>query len=194
MHYPSRHIAYSPLGLAVIICLCLVGCLTLSSCASSNDEQVIEESVKSEFDGLASRSGQTVERVVDYMDLDELGVFGVKGSEFAELLLEDLDYRIDGIEIAEDRAEATVTITCRSYSAFMTTLTEERDAFLTQVEASHTPKAQAALQAGALILETLENTPLEECEPVTIAYVKHGSTWQPSESAHEDIALTLLTS
>ena len=166
---------------------CFVGC------AEKSDEQVIRDALTSELDGYKNHDAKAVAWFAEDMDLEELAAFDVNAEDLARTYLDGFDYRIDDVVIEEDVAYATVTITCKSYSSYLSILAEEKSSLLERSATSKESASARAKAAGEVIISALERTELATCPALVIRYDRVDNTWKPAETALHDINMTMLS-
>lgn len=171
------------LSLIIIATVAAGALLALPGCAEKTDEQVIRDALTKELDGYKNHDADTVSMFADDMNLDELEVFGVNADEFARTYLEGFDYTIDEILVDEDTAQASVTISCKSYSSYLA-------ARSANTKESVAARAEAA---GDAMVEILRQIDVATCSPLIIRYDKIDNTWKPAESALHDVNMAMLT-
>ena len=181
------------LSLIIIATAAAGALLALPGCAEKTDEQVIRDALTKELDGYKNHDADTVSMFADDMNLDELEVFGVNADEFARTYLEGFDHTIDEILVDEDTAQASVTISCKSYSSYLAALTSEKETLAARSANTKESVAARAEAAGDAMVEILRQIDVATCSPLIIRYDKIDNTWKPAESALHDVNMAMLT-
>lgn len=119
---PTRARLFPVLTLIVVCALCL-GSL-LSGCKSNNDDQevraVLESSLTIDDSDLSDITATLNKETV-------LDAYGVKLGDYVGTLLQGYSYNIDTIQVTDDTATASVTVTARNFSTAITAFKKSMD-------------------------------------------------------------------
>jgi hypothetical protein len=179
----------------LVAAFCALGVFTLSGCAQKQtDEEVIREQLTTELDSIKNVDSNFVDDFSESINMTQLSVYGIDGTDFMQAYLNGFDYSIDDISVEGDQATATVTLTCKSYSGYqnaledaVTKITENPEELTTMTEDDINKKI------GEIVIGSLENVDLAQTTPIEIKYTKENDTWEPASSTSGDIASALMT-
>lgn len=164
----------------------------LLSCSSKTDKEVIQESIAKELDGFKNMDDTALANFVDDMDIDELSQFNVNPKDFMHSYLDGFDYFIDDIEIDSNKATATVTLSCKSFSEYESKLSDATAHLSDSDTLTQMSSSELNELFGSIIMDSLEETPVKNTQPIYIVFTKNNNTWVPSGSASYDIANALM--
>lgn len=166
----------------------------LAGCGGQSDEEVIRESLTQELESIKNLDDAFVDEMIADMDVDELAAYGIDGAEFMKAYLDGFDYTVDGITVDGDTAEATITMTCKSFDGYQNALTEAATAIQDDPSAiQDMTESELNLYLGELIMNTLSQVEVAQTDPVTIEYTKSNNTWEPAAAAAQDITYALMS-
>lgn len=167
--------------------------LPLAGCAHQTDEEAIESSIAKRLDSYKNPDSTETANFAVRMDIDSLAQYGVSMGDFMRAYLDGFDYAIDDVAIDGDTATATVTIRCKSFSAYEEALARAADE-MKQDPAFATMSTEKLNEAyGSAILDTLAGVEVREAEPITIVFEKVDNVWSPVSEASDDIAEAIMS-
>lgn len=115
----NRTALRAALGSACAV-LALVGGLVLTGCSGGADpEQLIREDITSSLDELKNMDEETIQEYADQIGTTGLESYGIEATDIIAAMVDGFDYTIDSVEVGEDSATATVTVTSKSMSELM---------------------------------------------------------------------------
>lgn len=166
------------------------------SVSPSEGEADIEAAVAVELDKLKNKDAEVVQKLA--VELDEgladsagygLTDLGVDPKLFAEWMLVDLDYKLDG---AYDNGDGTATayadVTLRDSFAFATTFMDDAQAAIDAGEMEGMDEAAAKAKLGELYTAAMEKSTGMTTDYVSFDLVKSGDTWKvDQESLNEEL-------
>ncbi len=165
---------------SVAVCMLtaiFVSMLFLVSCAPKSPEMVLEESVVSELDLIASADSSTIGEFSDYMDISELDQFGIDAYEFGTAYFKGFDYRIDDIDVTENAARVEVTLTMKDYPTFQSKLEKAVDRLNLDNKRKNYSNERFKELYGNAVMAALNETPDTKRNPITITYRRDGNAW-----------------
>lgn len=91
-----------------------------SGCSSEPSiEQLIREDVTSTFDNLKSMDEDAIAELAEGLGATGLESYGTDTTDIIAAMVDGFDYTIDSVEVEEDSATATDTVTSKSMSELM---------------------------------------------------------------------------
>ena len=175
---------------AVAVVIALAAALTatlLGGCFGPSDEQIIRDGLNEEFSAIADSESEARQQIVDSMGLENgISDWGVEPQEFVDSLFDGFAYEIGGITVDSEQgtAEAQVTLTNKSAEGVVTGLQNSLSELLESSEVLAMTQGEIAEKMGELIMESVENAPLEENE-LTLPCVREGEDWTIDDSAED---------
>lgn len=165
-----------------------------TGCSGQNDEQVIREALSKELDACKNLDDNAMQELIGDMDLSELTTYGINGTDFMKSYLEGFDYSIDSVTVDGDKAEAIVTLTCKSFSGFETALTSAAESIVSDPTAYADMSMDELNQMlGTMVMDAINGVELAKTEPITISYTKSGNEWTPDSTASQNISSAMMT-
>ena len=198
MGYVKSQSRYRTKGIltSLLVVLALMGSLAmLSGCSGQkSDDQIIRDSLTSELDSIKNLDENFVNELSESIDMSQLSVYGIDGVKFMKAYLDGFDYTIDSVNVEGDTAQAQITLTCKSYTAYLQAL---RDAVNLRIanpdELAGKSNDDINKKIGEIVIQSLNGVELKPTEPVTIKYTKVDNTWEAASSTSGDIAAALMT-
>lgn len=181
-------------GLVAALALCL-GLAVLPGCGSQEDSaEIIRNSLSSELDSIKKLDETFVNEFSESINMSQLSMYGIDGVEFMKSYLEGFDYTIDDITVNGDTAEATITLTCKSYTGYKDALNAAVDDIIANSdELAGVSNDDINKRVGEIVISSLNNVALKPTQPITITYTKVNDTWEPASSTSGDISRALMT-
>ena len=180
---------FLPIVLSFAMAVCAVA---FAGCAGQSDEEVIREALVQELDSYKNLDDAVVDEMTQSMDLEELSSYGIDGKAFMQSYFNGFDCTIDSVTVDGDKASAVITLTCKSLSAFQSSL-EDALSNLDVEKLATMSEDELNQYTSDLIMNALDSVEVAQTEPITIEYTKDGNTWTPSASASDDIAAAMLS-
>lgn len=171
--------------------------LTLSlgafvGCGKS-DEDVIRNALTEELDAIKTLDSDYMNQMVAEMEADEFSEFGIDPLEFMSQYLSGFDYTIDSVTVDGDTAEAVVTLTVKSFSAYNSAVEANTYAAIETTDFSTMTESDLNLFIGNLMMTSLEDVEAVQTDPITIEYVLEGAGWTPTTASEQAITNAMLT-
>lgn len=164
------------------------------SVPSSEGEADIEAAAAAELDKLKNKDAAVVQKLATELDeglADSAGYslsdLGVDPKAFAEWMLVDLDYQLDGaFDNGDGTATAYADVTLRDSLAFATTFMQDAQAAIDAGEMDGMDEAAAKAKLGELYAAAMEKSTGMTTDYVSFDLVKTGDTWQVEEGSLSD--------
>lgn len=172
--------------------------LTLSmgafvGCGGQSDEEVIREALTEELEGIKTQDEAYMSQMAADMDADEFAVYGIDATEFMSKYLTGFDYTIDSITVNEDTAEAVVTLTCKSFSAYEDAIETETYNAIATTDIASMSEDDVNKLVGQIMMTALDKVEVAPTNPITIEYNKVDNVWEPTASSSNAITNAMLT-
>ncbi len=174
----------------MLVCMLALGCFT--GCAKS-DVEVIYDAISEKLDCIKNLEGETIEEIENDLDTNFLNAYGISGDEFLQSYFDNFDYVINDIVVDNDTAQATVTLTCKSFSAFQEILNESVAEFDTNDRIWSMSEEELTAYLGDLIMESINSTKVTTTNLVIIDYTKVDNVWESTEESSSTIVNAILT-
>lgn len=182
--------ALTVFGLTALMAFSLTA---FAGCGGADDEQVIRDAITEELDSYKTLDDSVVDELIADMDADSLSEYGIDGAEFIKTYLDGFDYTIDSVTVDGDKAEAVITMTCKSYSGYEAALEEAATTIMQQEGLASMTADEVNALIGTTIMDALEKVELAQTQPFTVEYTKSGNVWEPAASSSNDVATALMT-
>ena len=175
--------------MTMVVAVLAVTCgLTLGACSGAPDpEEVIREDLTANFDEIKNLDDETMDELVNEMGDLGLDAYGVDANELITSMLDGFDYSIDSIDVEEDTATASVTVTAKSMSELMDLDYEAMSNDIMDAVASGevdaTDEDSINAWAGEYVMNMLESIePVEK--DITLTYVNGDDGWEMDDSSN----------
>ena len=185
------------LAVLAITVMAAVSMLALAGCGN-NPEQVIKDGITQELETVKNLDEATLDEIAGDT-LDDYAEYGIDVKEFLRSYFDGFDYTIDQITVNGDTAEATVTFQIKSYTQFMEDFEANMNAYVEELQSD--PSALMGMsqedlyaQIGPVMMDTINNIPVVETEPIVIECTKTGNTWEVDDSAEQAIQEAMMNS
>ena len=182
---------------AAALLLALAVMVALPGCGGGqSDEDVIRASLSQELDSIKNIDDSFVNEFSESINMSQLSVYGIDGVEFMKAYLDGFDYTIDSIEVNGDTAQAQITLTCKSYTAYAQALQDAVNEITSDPEkiaSVNGSDSEINDMVGGIVIDSLNGVDLATTEPIIINYTKVDNTWEPASSTSGDIAAALMT-
>ena len=181
----------------IVAAVAAIAMLTLSMGAfvgcGQSDEEVIREALTEELESIKTQDEAYMTEMAADMDADEFSAYGIDPQEFMSKYLTGFDYTIDSITVDGDTAQAVVTLTCKSFSAYQDALTEATNNAVGTTDFSSMSSDDLNLFIGELMMSALDVVEPVATDPITIEYNNIDNTWTPTSSSEQAITNAMLT-
>ncbi len=167
--------------------------LPIAGCAHQTDEEAIESSIAKRLDSYKNPDSTEAANFAVRMDIDSLAQYGVSMEDFMRSYLDGFDYVIDDVAVDGNTATATVTIRCKSFSAYEEALAQATDEMKQDPAFATMSTEKLKEEYGSAILDTLAGVEVRETEPISIVFEKTDNVWTPVSEASDDIAEALMS-
>ena len=106
---------------AMIVAVLAVACgITLGACSSGpSAEELIREDLTTNLDEIKNLDDEAMDELVAEMGDLGLGDYGIGAEDLITSMIDGFGYSIDSIDVEEDTATASVTVTAKSMSELM---------------------------------------------------------------------------
>lgn len=182
---------------AAALLLALSVMVALPGCGGGqSDEDVIRASLSQELDSIKNIDDSFVNEFSESINMSQLSVYGIDGVEFMKAYLDGFDYTIDSIEVNGDTAQAQITLTCKSYTAYAQALQDAVNEITSDPEkiaSVNGSDSEINDMVGGIVIDSLNGVDLATTEPIIINYTKVDNTWEPASSTSGDIAAAPMT-
>ncbi len=182
----KRRIAVACIAALMTVCLGM-----LAGCGPSSEE-VIRDGVTQELDGLKNQDDAAMAEIVSGANMSGLEVYGLDANEFMKAYLNGFDYRIDDVTVDGDKAQVTVVLTCKSFSAYEKALQDAADQLMGDESFAELDRSAMNQKIGETVMTALAGIEPTETEPIVLDYELANNTWSPTASAERNIAGALL--
>lgn len=181
-------------GLAGLLAVALLafGGLALAGCGPS-DEEVVREGVTKELDSLKNLDQGLVDELAAAAGADQLAEFGIDAKEFVSTYLGGFDYRIDDVTVDGDMATATVTLTCKSFSAYAESIESATAELAGDESLADLSEEELDQKLGQTIMDAIAAVPAAETAPVALTFELKDNTWTPTADAERALSEALFS-
>ena len=164
----------------------------LAGCGA-DDEQIIRDGLTEEFETIKNMDEATLGEYVQDMDAEDFADFGIDPEEFVKTFFADFDYEIGEIVIDGDTADATVTLTNKSFAQFQSEIERIVTELMESTEAASMDQEAFYALYGQKIMEALNNVAPATAEPIVVECTKDGNTWVVDDAASQEVISALMT-
>lgn len=159
-------------------------------CAKSS-EDVLRETVAEEFDTYKNLENEALDKIAKTAEEEGLSDLGISGADFANAVLEGFDYRIDSIEINDEVANVSVTLTSKSSDDFEDRLSSGVQYFVDSGESVSMSAEEKNMKIGEITMQSFADTQMIE-EQVQIEFQLQDKTWVSTNAAEQLASLDSL--
>lgn len=173
--------------------LVLVAALAVSSvvgCTSKEkDEETIRTAITDELDSIKNQDEDLMQEYEQSLGDAGLEDIGVDVGQFLSVYLNGFDYRIEEINVEEEKASASVVLKCKRFSEYGGQFEEAAQSLLEDTEAlSQLSEEELRTKVGELAMEALSELELKETDPITVEYELVDNVWTPTEESQDAVA------
>lgn len=179
------------LSLAVLTAVAFGG-LALSACGPSNEE-VVTQAVTDELELIKTHDDATLDQLAGYEGADALAPYGIDAKGFLASFLDGFDYRIDDVTVDGETAQATITLTAKSFSAFADAVSQGQAALAADESVANLTDEELNQRVGQTLMEALGSVTAAEKPPVALTFTLEDGTWKPNQDAQQLLQNTLLS-
>ena len=182
---------------AMIVAVLAVACgITLGACSSGpSAEELIREDLTTNLDEIKNLDDEAMDELVAEMGDLGLGDYGIGAEDLITSMIDGFDYSIDSIDVEEDTATASVTVTAKSMSELMDldydAMSDDILDAVASGEVDITDEDAINAWAGEYIMGIINA--LEPVEKdITLTYVNGEDGWEMDESSESEAAQIFL--
>ena len=182
---------------AMIVAVLAVACgITLGACSSGpSAEELIREDLTTNLDEIKNLDDEAMDELVAEMGDLGLGDYGIGAEDLIASMIDGFDYSIDSIDVEEDTATASVTVTAKSMSELMDldydAMSDDILDAVASGEVDITDEDAINAWAGEYIMGIIDA--LEPVEKdITLTYVNGEDGWEMDESSESEAAQIFL--
>lgn len=162
-------------------------------CGGESDEDLIRGALTEELETIKTLDDATIAQMTGTMNTSTFATYGIDPSEFMKTYLEGFDYSIDSVTVDGDTAKATVTLTCKSFSAYESTLEANTKKAIETQDVASMNQTQINELVGKIMMDSLKEVQPVACDPITIEYTNADGAWTPTAASEQAISTALLT-
>ena len=182
---------------AMIVAVLAVACgITLGACSSGpSAEELIREDLTTNLDEIKNLDDEAMDELAAEMGDLGLGDYGIGAEDLITSMIDGFDYSIDSIDVEEDTATASVTVTAKSMSELMDldydAMSDDILDAVASGEVDITDEDAINAWAGEYIMGIVDA--LEPVEKdITLTYVNGEDGWEMDESSESEAAQIFL--
>lgn len=182
---------------AMIVAVLAVACgITLGACSSGpSAEELIREDLTTNLDEIKNLDDEAMDELAAEMGDLGLGDYGIGAEDLITSMIDGFDYSIDSIDVEEDTATASVTVTAKSMSELMDldydAMSDDILDAVASGEVDITDEDAINAWAGEYIMGIIDA--LEPVEKdITLTYVNGEDGWEMDESSESEAAQIFL--
>ena len=178
---------------AIAACAALAfSALAFVGCGGESDEDLIRGALTEDLDSIKAVDEAFLAELTVNMDPTAFETYGINVNDFMKGYLEGFDYTIDSVTVDGDTAEAVVTLTCKSFSAYETALTNNTQTAIETQNVAAMSQAEVNALVGQLMMDSLKDVEVVTADPITLVYENIDGTWTPTEASKQGISNALL--
>lgn len=169
-----------------------LGCVALlGACSGVDPEELIRADLTVNLDLIKNADEETMDNLMQEIDVSELEEYGIDGTRFATSLLDGFDYSIDSVTVEDDVATAGLTITCKSASALYGELESITTDLLSDPEVYTMTEEELYARVGELVMGALDEL---EARPTSIevSYSRTSEGWEMDDASSDAFAQAFL--
>lgn len=191
----KRHTLRS-LAVMVVAVLAVACGLALGACSSGpSAEDIIREDIATNLDDIKNMDDATLDGLARQIGSVGLEEYGVDTGTLITSMIDGFDYSIESVEVEDDTATASVTVTAKSMTEFMNfdydVMADDIVDAVTSGEIDTTDQDAFNAWVGEYIMGMIDD--LEPVEKdITFTYVNGEDGWELDESSVNDAAQIFL--
>ena len=160
----ARKIAIAGMmALVMALSLSLVGC-------GKSDEEVLKEAISAEFESMKRLDDKAMAELQAGTKGADFSQFGMTADDFYKGWLTGFDYNVDGVVVDGNKADVSVTLTCKPMAGILEAYSVDGD-------------MAAAMKATRA-----------ETKSIVLPYTKSGNTWTPGVAYNDELMKVLMGS
>lgn len=180
----------------IAVILAVVCGVTLGACSSGpSAEEIIREDVTANLDEVKNLDGETMDELVAEIGDLGLGDYGIGAEDLITSMIDGFDYSIDSIDVEEDTATASVTVTAKSMTEFMNfdydVMADDIVDAVMSGEVDGTDDDAVNAWVGEYIMGMIDAIEPAE-KSITLTYVNGEDGWELDESSNSEAAQIFL--
>lgn len=168
------------------------GGVALVGCGPS-DEEVVRQGVTDELNRLKQLDAELVDELAANAGAEDLAAFGIDAKEFVSTYLSGFDYRIDSVTVDGDMATATVTLTCKSFSAYNDALEAAAAEMANDESLADMSEEELNQKLGQTIMDAIAGVPSAETAPIDLTFELKDNVWSPTSDAERALSEALFS-
>lgn len=177
--------------IAAICCLMLAG-MFATSCGPDH-EQAIRDALTQELDTIKNLDESFVNEIASQEGISDLQEFGIDPNEFITAYLSGFDYTIDEIAVDDETANATVTLSVKSFNEFNNSLSSALEGLLADESLASLSEEDLYARVGQTVMDTINGMQPRQIEPLTITYTLVDNQWTPTAESQTAIDNALMS-
>lgn len=177
-HRTFDHGNYGWYPIFPLVAIMIAISLLLTSCAPKSDSDVIQDSIIEKMNSFKYRDHNTMEKFIEYMDIEQLSIFNIDPFEFTDAFFDGFDYSINGITIEEGKAIAELQITCKNFSGFLDTLAEYSEDISGKISKDASLSTDLRKAYGSEIMDILKDTDTKSSRVAEVLYNLDGNAYK----------------
>ena len=191
----KRHTLRS-LAVMVVAVLAVACGLALGACSSGpSAEDIIREDIATNLDDVKNMDDATLDGLARQIGSVGLEEYGIDTGTLITSMIDGFDYSIESVEVEDDTATASVTVTVKSMTEFMNfdydVMADDIVDAVTSGEIDTTDQDAFNAWVGEYIMGMIDD--LEPVEKdITFTYVNGEDGWELDESSVNDAAQIFL--
>ncbi len=191
----KRHTLRS-LAVMVVAVLAVACGLALGACSSGpSAEDIIREDIATNLDDVKNMDDATLDGLARQIGSVGLEEYGIDTGTLITSMIDGFDYSIESVEVEDDTATASVTVTAKSMTEFMNfdydIMADDIVDAVTSGEIDATDEDAVNAWVGEYIMGMIDG--LEPVEKdITFTYVNGEDGWELDESSVSDAAQIFL--
>lgn len=180
----------------IAVVLAVVCGITLGACSSGpSAEELIREDLTANLDEIKNLDDEAMDELVAEMGDLGLGDYGIGAEDLITSMIDGFDYSIDSIDVEEDTATASVTVTAKSMSELMDldydAMSDDILDAVASGEVDITDDDAINAWVGEYIMGIIDG--LEPVEKdITLTYVNGDDGWEMDEGSESEAAQIFL--
>ena len=191
----KRHTLRS-LAVMVVAVLAVACGLALGACSSGpSAEDIIREDIATNLDDVKNMDDATLDGLARQIGNVGLEEYGIDTGTLITSMIDGFDYSIESVEVEDDTATASVTVTAKSMTEFMNfdydIMADDIVDAVTSDEIDATDEDAVNAWVGEYIMGMIDDLELVE-KDITFTYVNGEDGWELDESSVSDAAQIFL--
>ncbi len=170
------------IALAALCCSLVFASAALTACGPDH-EQAIRDALTQELDTIKNLDEGFINEIASQDEVATLQEFGIDPNEFFKSYLSGFDYSIDEVTVDGETANATVTITMKSYTEFFEAFNEATDSLLADDSLVSLSEEDLYTRIGQSVMDAVNGLEPQQIEPLTFTYELVDNVWTPTSES-----------